>query len=570
MNKLDKLDIRKKRIALKKNKFTSKEFIEKNIWIVNKQKEKQLLKLNAIQNIIDSKIEELVENGIPPRIIILKARQEGVTTYFQGKIIADSVNNKNRNNLIVSHEAESTAAIFEKTKFMYDNLPENVKPTTKKSNSKVLFFENRLNSKISVKIAGKESIGRSDTYSYVHLSEFAYWKGSGENSPGNQLAAIMNAIPEDINSIAVIESTARGFNSFKVLWDDACSGLNCWTPLFFPWWKQDEYMKEFSSKEERDLFFNSLDEYEQEIKLRFSLNLEQLNWYRHTKKIKCNNNYDKMKQENPSFPEEAFIFSGKAVFDNELIMNRINYLKSVNNFGITGKFVFKWNNEEVKDYILKNTIQFEKNNKNYVITIYESPIKGYHYVIGGDTKGEGKDWYAATVINNITGNRSATLHMQSISSKNFTWQIYCLAMYYNEALVGIEINFNTAPIEELERLLYYKQYMREVYDDMTGRYLKKFGWKTDGNTRPLIIDKLISLMQENMGIFNNILMLKECLTFAENKNGKPDAMSGCHDDLLFSDMIAQEIRSQQSYSIEKQYDEDEDEIYEELKSNYFD
>jgi hypothetical protein len=139
--------------------------------------------------------------------------------------------------------------------------------------------------------------------------------------------------------------------------------------------------------------------------------------------------------------------------------------------------------------------------------------------------------------------------MELSNSKPFTWQMYCMGRYFNNALIGIEINFNTAPIEELVRLKYPKQYMRQRYDSMTKQVQAKQGWKTDGNTRPLIIDKEISLIEDNIDLFVDITFLQECLTFVYDENGRPDAENGKHDDVLISDMIANEIRSQQSFIV---------------------
>jgi hypothetical protein len=551
-----------KKIEIKKyKKLSDIDFMSKYIWIINKNKERQTLKLNKTQRAIEDKINELKNAGIPPRIVILKARQEGVTTYFQGKMMADSSQNKDRNSLIVAHEQDSTNAIFAKSKFMYESLDESVKPLQRASNARELIFntprnyngdKQGLNSKIVVKIAGKESIGRGDTYSYVHMSEYAFWKGSNDNSPSNQLTAIMQAVPENINTIAIIESTAKGYNDFKDVWDKAVAGENGWTPLFFPWFFMDEYSKQFESEQKKQEFISSMDEYEKDIRDKFDLSLEQLNWYRYTKKVKCNNNPDKMKQENPSFPEEAFVFSGTPVFNNSKIMARINILLKQYKLLWQGQFEYKWNNEEAKDFIIENSIKFvAKINRNIEghklenIVIYEEPKKGNPYTIGADTKGEGKDYYTATVIDNITKKQVAVLRMNVNNSKPFTYQLFCLGKYYNNALIGLEINFNTAPIEELERLRYFKLYQREKYDDFTGQYQKRYGWKTDGTTRPLIIDKEIDLAENNIDKIVHIDTLREMLTFVYDENNRPDAMSGKHDDLLFSDMIARETSKQQ-------------------------
>ena len=135
--------------------------------------------------------------------------------------------------------------------------------------------------------------------------------------------------------------------------------------------------------------------------------------------------------------------------------------------------------------------------------------------------------------------------MQVNESKPFTHQLYCLGKYYNDALIGVEMNFNTAPIEELQRLRYPKQYVRRRYDDYKKTIEEKYGWKTDGNTRPLIIDREVDSINNHTELYSDIPTLREALTFVYDDNGRPDAIAGKHDDLLFSDMIANEIRSQQ-------------------------
>jgi hypothetical protein len=121
-------------------------------------------------------------------------------------------------------------------------------------------------------------------------------------------------------------------------------------------------------------------------------------------------------------------------------------------------------------------------------------------------------------------------------------------MYYNEALIGIEINFDIYPVKELERLGYANQYMRQQTDSTDEEIQKKNGWKTDGITRPLIISKEKVMLRDYIGLFNDVDMLQECLTFVYDKEGRPDAMSGKHDDILFSDMITNEISKQQSFT----------------------
>lgn len=532
-------------------------FALRNLKIVDKSGNQVSFIHNIIQQRINNTVQQMRQQGKPVRIIILKARQEGVSTNEQGRMIFNTTTKSNRTGLIVAHEQPATAKIFDKARYMYTNLPEDSKPLTKASNARELVFDRPtdykgkeigLNSKISIQVAGDIGIGRGDTLYYVHMSEFAFWASPEGKEPKKQLAGILQAVPKTSETEVIIESTANGYNDFKDLWDDAVAGRSEWIPLFFAWHDDPTYKMDCTEDEYKRLIDGlprAEHEYIDKIKAMYDLSDNQIKWYIWTLKNDCQGNTSTMKQENPSFPEEAFITSGSPVFDNEKIIQRINHLRQEDSLK-RGHFTFEWNNPDAQDFIKLDSIHWVDDAKGF-ITIYEDKKLNYPYVIGGDTKGEGRDKYAGTVLNNVTGNRCATLCMQSTNSKPYTWQMYCMGMYFNTALIGIEMNFNTAPIEELERLRYPKQYVRQKYDDFTKSIQKKFGWKTDGNTRPLIIDKEVDLIENNINLFNDIDFLNECITFVY-VNGRPDAMSGKHDDILFSDMIAAEIRPQQRFT----------------------
>jgi hypothetical protein len=568
-------------------------FAEEYIKIVDKNNLVVPFVHNSIQKQINDTIKELHAAGKPVLVIILKARQHGASTNEQGRMLCNCATKENRFGLIVAHVDDTTTEIFNKAKFMYDHLPPHIKPLQKASNAKELIFDRPtgykgkqkgLNSKIIVQVAGKVSIGQGFTPTYVHLSEFSRWPAPEGQEPLKQLAGILQAVPMSSETEVVIESTAWGYNDFKDLWDAAVAGENEWTPLFFAWQDNPEYQMACTDEEyQREIAsikkeaFQYLFGTEKHGKKRpgvietFNLTKEQVRWWIWYLKNKCNNDLNEMKQYNPSTPEDAFIASGRPVFDTEIVKLRLDALrkKYKKDPPKRGRFYFEWGTPETQDYIKDNSIKWQDDDEGPV-TIYEFPQAGYPYVVGGDTKGEGRDFYSGCVINNVTGNRAASVRNCWNNSKPYTWQMYCLGHYYNLALVGIEMNWNTGPIEELERLHYPRQYQRKRYDDMLGEYKNAHGWKTDGNTRNLIIDKEIHVIDENAGLINDITMLEECMTFVYDKNDRPDAMSGKHDDALFADMIASEIRRHQSFEaeIEKEivrggFDEDVQQSYEE-------
>jgi len=534
-------------------------FSAKYLNITNKQGDKVKLVQNNAQNKLEDVITNLRTQGRPPRIIVLKARQEGISTDTEGRMTYNTSTKSNRNGLVVAHRSDSTAALFAKTKYFYDNMDDDIQPLKQASNATELVFntptnyqgnKKGLNSKVKIQTAGKAGIGRSDTFHYVHLSEYAFWEGSDDNSPDKQLSGILQSVPEALDTWVIIESTANGINSFKDEWDKAVKGTSGFTPLFLPWYIHEEYVREV---EDAESFISTLSKYEQWLMDDMHLPVDRVAWWRHQLQFACGGNVNTMKQENPTTPEEAFIFSGTPVFDNEKITRRIEELRIKQSY-TEGYFTFEWQDETWKDRIIDSSIKFVASaTKNY-IRVYNTPTHKTPYVLSGDTKGEGKDEYTGQVMDNTTGKRVATVQIQLNNSKPYTWQMYCLGKYYNQALIGIEMNFNTAPLEELQRLKYKNQYYREKSEGFNGELtLGKIGWKTDGITRPRMIDKEVYLVNERLDLIQDIPTLQQMLTFVYDKNGRPDAMSSKHDDLLIADCILNEIGDQQrSFIVKKQ------------------
>ena len=231
-------------------------------------------------------------------------------------------------------------------------------------------------------------------------------------------------------------------------------------------------------------------------------------------------------------------------------------------WGVTGQTVF--NAREVSEQLQRN-IQPVKvgyfafdydglklsdirwmDDPNGFIKVYREPQQGVPYVLGGDTAGDGSDYFVAQVLDNRTGQQVCTLRHQS-DEDLFAMQMYCLGMWYNTALVGIEANWSTYPIRELERLHYPKQYVRESVDDYTHKVTKAFGFWTSTKNRNLIIAGLIQACREDIGIVVDRVTLEEMLTFVRDESFKPTAEEAAHADTIMALAIAHYIRPQQSY-----------------------
>ena len=223
---------------------------------------------------------------------------------------------------------------------------------------------------------------------------------------------------------------------------------------------------------------------------------------------------------------------GKTVFDARAIQKRLEQpLKPLK----TGFFEYDYDG-------LKITNIKWIPDKNGYIKLYDVP-RLTEYCIGGDTAGEGSDFFTGHVLDAKTGVQVAVLKHQ-FDADQYTRQMYCLGRYYKDALIGIEANFDSYPIMELQRLGYPKQYTREAQDTYTCKTEKRFGFKTTSLTRPTIISKLIEIVREHCDTINDKDTLEELLTIIRNEKGRIEAPQGGHDDMMMGLAIAHHIREQ--------------------------
>ena len=211
-----------------------KAYCEHLLRIRTKEQKLAPLVFNEAQEHLYGVIRQQAAEGKPIRIIVLKGRQEGISTVTEGLMFQDTVTRPNVKTLIVAHDTTATGNLFKMNKLFYDCLPPWARPLRKNSNAKELVFENPtrddgekrrrpgLRSSIRCQTAGKGGVGRSDTLTNVHISEYAFWPNNKEDL----LLGVMQTVPNDPGTMVVIESTANGVEHFKALWDGAVAGDN--------------------------------------------------------------------------------------------------------------------------------------------------------------------------------------------------------------------------------------------------------------------------------------------------------------------------------------------------------
>ena len=518
------------REEVKKN---PEKLIELVFVVVDKDKKTMPFFLNEVQHDFIDTLNQAIEDfekGLITDIslLVLKGRQQGFTTLITSYQLSCSILNRNFEGYTLADKSDNAEAIFQnKAKYPHGQLPEVLKPTEKFNNRKQLLFS-ELNSSWAVDTATKD-VGRSRTVNFFHGSECAFWKDG--------IAPIQGALGEAFtkNCIKIYESTANGYNDYQKMWDSGVH-INC----FYEWWRTKEYRIDFPSEEAKKEFLEFIPSKTDWINVRLQwlqkeigLDAEQLYWYW--------NKYDKyldkdlIKQEYPCTPREAFLLSGKNVFDTEKLLERLAQIRKPLK---TGYFTYDY------DGLRITNVKWIPDRNGY-IHIYQLPNTPdiTKYCIGGDTAGEGSDYFTAHVLDARTGIQVAALKHQ-FDADQYTRQMYCLGMYYKWALIGIEANFDSYPIRELQRLGYPHQFVREAVDTYTGKKEKRFGFKTTSLTRPTIISRLIAIVRDHVDTINDKDTLEELLTIVRNEKGRIEAPEGGHDDQMMGLAIAHEVREQ--------------------------
>ena len=513
----------------------TKQYIEKYIKIRDKSGKIINLQFNEPQQRLYDIIKEQKLKNKPVRIVILKARQLGFSTIAESILFKETTTKFNVNTGIITHQDEATKNLFNMSKLMYECLPQEMKPAKKASNAQELIFDNDkgtgLKSKIRCMTAGSQGVGRSYTYDNLHVSELAFWPGNKKTT----MTGLLQAVPNLPSTIIIIESTANGFEYFKEIWDGAVAGENDFIPLFVGWNELKDYQMPYTGFE--------LTSEEIQLQRDYNLSLEQLTWRRWCIRNNCSNDIEQFKQEYPITPEEAFISTGACYFNKEIIMGRINKIKNIKPLR-KGYFSYSINGNKISD------IEFIDDDKGY-IDIYEEPKDGHPYVLGGDTAGDGSDYFTGLVIDNSNSKQIAKLRHNKIDEDEYSRQIYCLGTYYNNALVGLENNYSTYPTKKLKEYDYPKMYIREVEGNITEVIQDKYGFLTTKATRPIILAMLKEIFRDNISYINDLDVLYEGLVFIKNEKGRAEAEQGKHDDLIMGLAITYYIRTQQSFIVKK-------------------
>ncbi|MGE8079246.1 DNA packaging protein [Peribacillus loiseleuriae] len=515
-----KITTKQKLETIKQN---PKLWIENFVKVVNPEGELVPFKLHEQQ-------EELL-TGLTKFTIISKARQLGMTLFSLAYCIYQACTKPNTNYLIVSYKKESSSALFERLKLMYENLPHekypNFFPTIKRDNRDelVLEFSNGQRSRIVCTVAGNKDVGRGNTFEYILLSELAFY-----DNQEKLLLSAEQSLAKNENSKVVIESTSNGMNYFYKMVSSASKGNSKYKLFFFNWYSS-AYMKlnkhDYDESERWIKADNkgvrlSKQDLEEDEKILYDngATLKQIMWKRWKRLDMSESEFN---QEYPATWQESFISSGNNVFDNVKVIKQYEFIIDP----LSKEDLIEELPKELHKYINKQ------------LYIYHLPKRGKKYYAGIDVaSGSGGDFSTISIYDDEGEEVLSFLH-NKIAVYEFSDVLDKVGHFYNYAFLTIERNSYGKPL--IERVRKEKRYMnmyRQKIFDM-GKKRLQLGWMTTNTTKEILITDFKEQFEKGLININSKETLEQMQIFIENK-GKMGNKRGNekHDDLVIASALA--------------------------------
>lgn len=506
-----------------------------NLCIVDKSLGVQRLGdvIHPAQLDILSQVNDCINTRKPCRIIVLKARQIGVSTIIEGIQFALAFMMQRMRGLVIAHEMAGSEHILSMTQNYFDNFFARDAYTQKNRSAKILSWK-ETGSQIRISTAQSPQSMRGQTIHFFHGSEVGFW---------DKADGLMTGLPQAVPSLPLtfifLESTANGIgNYFHKTWNQACAGELDYIPRFYPWWTHPEYL---GSHLGIPIITGHLDEDERQlVKLMKSPPLERwndftcapipsaeildrLSWRRYAIKNLCKSDLAKFHQEYPSTPEEAFLSTGSNVFPLDSLSACFSETPHK-----TGGLVREG-----------EKVRFQSNVEG-ALRIYKQPGPSISYIVSGDSKRSIEGDYACIQVLNRRTWEQVAVYRSKVDNVTFGEEMMKLGMYYNTALAVCEIEgggYGTVAVLLDRNYPYVWQHQKA--EKMPGQVDNSFGWSTNWKTKSQALGNLKKALIDKMTIIRDRHTYNEMVNYVSLPGGKfGNGELEEHDDTVMSYAIA--------------------------------
>lgn len=535
--------------------------------------------LNYAQRTLLVELEDMRLAGVPIRIVLLKARQWGGSTFVQLYMAWIQLHLKVGWYSVILAQTKDTArrikAMYKKVLEGYPSFVFNV------SELKFAPYEGSASDSIITDRSGKvirdnvitvasyenfES-ARGMDYAMAHYSEVAYWRPTPTKSAEAVVTNIGGGILPNPYTIEVMESTACGQSGY--FYDEyqlAKKGISSRKAVFIPFFYIENDMKHFKSAAEKREFAQWLienrrddvapNETAESGMYLYSLwvkgaTLEHINWY--IEKRKGFHDHGSMASEAPSDDIECFVYSSKTIFSPYHIQVMYDKYK--------------------RDPIFKGNIAMRADGSVHLtqgsltpLWVWKHPdnlpTKNRYLVtvdVGGRT--DRADFSCITVVDRWALLLGGSLEVVArwhghVRYDELARKAVAVAKYYQNALLAFESNtFDKKRGEAneyvqegdhirgiLNTIEYDNLYMRAATDpeDVKNGVIRKIGFNTNRKTKQDMVDNFIVVFEDDKFIDPDERFYAEAFIYVQRDDGSYGNKEGKdnHDDIFMSDMIA--------------------------------
>lgn len=525
---------------------------------------------NYLQQKIQSVLARQEDMGLPVRIIGLKPRQKGSTTYFSAAVYT-WLRRKSASAVIIGGQYNQVKEAWDmlQTYQKHDTLDWR---NTGEINTKSGHWSN--GSKLIQETAGDVVAGIGGTHQVLHAFEVARWGEHGVSNTGNVLINITKSVPDTPGSMIILESTAEGSaGEFYDRWiravdaEDFLDGTDIkagqYVRVFAPWFEFDDSAMALTQEEceavEASLDTDPQNEGEQDLIDTFgqrgedgimrlgttvqNFNVwEQLSWRRLMIEEKCKRSKEIFDRDYPKSWQTAFMKSGA---------QRFNIL------GLTKQRLRLAKRPPPTHGVIelgKSAVNFRKTTEGEAThTIFEKPIPGCRYLVSVDpmtgiTQVGGKDpdqhgvfclragyWNSQRQwVRMATAARVIQCRWDIDIVEEAVWKLARMYGGPSGAMIAVEMNQDRG-IVELLKLRSANLYMREFFNQRETRMSKAIGYQTNEKSREVLVEDMARVIREWDKAGEGIdiwcpLALEQAENFVRKTKGRSEHADGWHDD----------------------------------------
>lgn len=504
-------------------------------------------------NEYQKKLSEIIrwchETGTPCRIIALKPRQKGSTTFSVLAAYRRLMAKIGRG--LFAGGSHFQASNMWKILETYVNNDEGDRGRCNIKTTEALFHNGATLERITLRNA---QAGRSGTYQVLIITEVAYLSDEGVSNADDVVAGLLKCVPDEPDTIVIEESTAHGANGYfhakystAITFEEAKQGKPGTIRVFSPWFEFSDSRRD-PAREQIDSEENYTTA-EKELAKEWGLDMWQVAWMRWAIREECNKDFEKFLEDYPFDEVTAFLKSGRGKFGAAALKRQREKAE-----------VTKWTYGVFSENNDGSIAWTETGYEQAMWAMQEAPRDRCSYLLAadpatGDSQTSGKDpdshgvgviragfrdidgqWVEPTIACRVALHKEDETMACRWDTDILTEQIHFASLYYGDCMIVPEMNKDNGLVELL-KVRGAHIYQRRELNRRTNELTNYYGWKTDVTNRGMIIDKFAAAVRDSgkgdIGCGFDVRCpwtVEEMRHFVITSSGRSEAASGKHDD----------------------------------------